>query len=554
MALFTLFQAIFLLFQSNFTNPQVVAAVETNVEDKTLPINIIPMPASVEAKSGVFTIDKNTVFVVPIGADDVNVALKYLNDKLNNSAGFALASSSIKADKNAISVELTSDITNSEGYELSVTKSGISIKAQTANGVFYAMQSIRQTLPVAIENQQVTKNIALEVPCCEIKDAPRYAYRGLHLDVCRHFFDVAFVKKYIDIMAMQKFNRFHWHLTDDQGWRIEIKKYPKLTQIAAYRKETLIGSYMNKPERYDGTRYGGFYTQEEIKDVVQYAKERFVTIVPEIETPGHALAALAAYPEFASTKGPFETGTRWGVYDDVFCPKEETFTFLEDVWAETIALFPGEYVHIGGDECPKTRWKGSEFCQNLMKKEGLKNEMELQSYFIRRMEKFINAKGKRLIGWDEILEGGLSDNATVMSWRGTEGGIAAAKQHHDAIMTPSPYCYFDHYQSKDKKNEPLAIGGFTDVEKVYSYDPTPKELSADEAKHILGAQANLWTEYITSTKQLEYMAFPRAVALSEVVWSPLEKKDWTNFKSRWTIESIRFSALNVNFAKHLEKK
>ena len=554
MALFTLFQAIFLLFQSNFTNPQVVAAVETNVEDKTLPINIIPMPASVEAKSGVFTIDKNTVFVVPIGADDVNVALKYLNDKLNNSAGFALASSSIKADKNAISVELTSDITNSEGYELSVTKSGISIKAQTANGVFYAMQSIRQMLPVAIENQQVTKNIALEVPCCEIKDAPRYAYRGLHLDVCRHFFDVAFVKKYIDIMAMQKFNRFHWHLTDDQGWRIEIKKYPKLTQIAAYRKETLIGSYMNKPERYDGTRYGGFYTQEEIKDVVQYAKERFVTIVPEIETPGHALAALAAYPEFASTKGPFETGTRWGVYDDVFCPKEETFTFLEDVWAETIALFPGEYVHIGGDECPKTRWKGSEFCQNLMKKEGLKNEMELQSYFIRRMEKFINAKGKRLIGWDEILEGGLSDNATVMSWRGTEGGIAAAKQHHDAIMTPSPYCYFDHYQSKDKKNEPLAIGGFTDVEKVYSYDPTPKELSADEAKHILGAQANLWTEYITSTKQLEYMAFPRAVALSEVVWSPLEKKDWTNFKSRWTIESIRFSALNVNFAKHLEKK
>ena len=554
MALFTLFQALFILFQSNFTNSQVVAAVENNVEDKTIPINIIPMPASVEAKSGVFIIDKNTVFVVPVSADDVNIALKYLNDKLNNSAGFALASSSTKTDKNAISVELTPEITNSEGYELSVTKNGINIKAQTANGVFYAMQSIRQMLPVAIENQQVTKNIALEVPCCEIKDAPRYAYRGLHLDVCRHFFDVAFVKKYIDIMAMQKFNRFHWHLTDDQGWRIEIKKYPKLTEIAAYRKETLIGSYMNKPERYDGTRYGGFYTQEEIKDVVQYAKERFVTIVPEIETPGHALAALAAYPEFASTKGPFETGTRWGVYDDVFCPKEETFAFLEDVWSETIALFPGEYVHIGGDECPKKRWKESEFCQNLMKKEGLKNEMELQSYFIRRMEKFINAKGKKLIGWDEILEGGLSDNATVMSWRGTEGGIEAAKQHHDAIMTPSKFCYFDHYQSKDKANEPLAIGGFTDVEKVYSYDPTPKELSADEAKHILGAQANLWAEYITTTKQMEYMAFPRAVALSEVVWSPLEKKDWTSFKSRWSIESARFSALNVNFARHLEKK
>ena len=553
MSLFSIFQLLFVLFQNNIIDTK----AETNnviADEKNLTINIIPQPVSVQSNAGVFVINKNTVFVAPVGADEVNLALKYLNDKLNNSAGFALATTSNITKKNAISVELTPDVANVEGYEMSVTSQGINIKAQNASGVFYAVQSIRQLLPVAIENQQVTQNIVWEIPCCEIKDAPRYAYRGLHLDVCRHFFDVAFVKKYIDLMALHKFNRFHWHLTDDQGWRIEIKKYPKLTEVAAYRKETLIGSYMNKPERYDGTRYGGFYTQEQIKEVVEYAKERFVTVVPEIEMPGHALAALAAYPELASTKGPFEVGTRWGVYDDVFCPKEETFTFLEGVLDETMTLFPGEYIHIGGDECPKTRWKESEFCQNLMKKEGLKDEMELQSYIIRRIEKFVNSKGKKIIGWDEILEGGLSENATVMSWRGTDGGIAAAKQHHDAIMTPSPYCYFDHYQSKNRKTEPLAIGGFTNLEKVYSFDPTPKELSADEAKHILGAQANLWGEYITSTQQLEYMAYPRAIALSEVVWSPLEQKNWTNFKSRLSKETARLKALNVNYAKHFENK
>jgi hexosaminidase len=551
MALFPFFQIFFLLLQGTFS-PSSNTVV--NIEEKINVINIIPQPVSIQANSGFFNINKNTVFVVPTGADDVALALKYLNDKLSNAAGFALISTSTITAKNTISVTLTSDITNAEGYELSITKQGISIKAQNASGVFYAVQSIRQLLPVAIENQQVTPNIEWKIPCCEIKDSPRYAYRGLHLDVCRHFFDVNFVKKYIDLMALHKFNRFHWHLTDDQGWRIEIKKYPKLTEIAAFRKETLIGSYMNKPERFDGTLYGGFYTQEQIKEVVEYAKERFVTVVPEIEMPGHALAALAAYPELASTNGTFDVGTRWGVYDDVFCPKEETFTFLENVLQETMTLFPGEYIHIGGDECPKTRWKESEFCQNLMKKEGLKDEMELQSYIIRRIEKFVNSKGKKIIGWDEILEGGLSENATVMSWRGTEGGIAAAKQQHDAIMTPSPYCYFDHYQSKNKKAEPLAIGGFTDVEKVYSYDPTPKELSAEEAKHILGAQANLWTEYITTSDQLEYMAYPRAIALSEVVWSPLKQKNWLGFKNRLNLETTRLKALNVNFAKHFIEK
>lgn len=553
MSIFSILQLLFVLIQSNFTDTK--AETDINIADeKNRTINVIPQPVSVQSNIGIFIVNKNTVFVAPVGADEVNVALKYLNDKLTSAAGFTLVTTSIITQKNAISVELTPDIANSEGYELSVTPQGINIKARDAAGVFYAIQTIRQLLPVAIENQQVTSNIVWKIPCCEIKDEPRYAYRGLHLDVCRHFFDVTFVKKYIDLMALHKFNRFHWHLTDDQGWRIEIKKYPKLTEIAAFRKETLIGSYMDKPERYDGTRYGGFYTQEQIKEVVQYAKERFVTVVPEIEMPGHALAALSAYPELASTKGPFEVGTRWGVYDDVFCPKEETFAFLEGVLDETMALFPGEYIHIGGDECPKTRWKESEFCQNLMKKEGLKNEMELQSYIIRRIEKFVNSKGKKIIGWDEILEGGLSENATVMSWRGIEGGIAAAKQHHDAIMTPSPYCYFDHYQSKNKKVEPLAIGGFTDLEKVYSFDPTPKELSADEAKYILGAQANLWAEYITNTQHLEYMAYPRAIALSEVVWSPLKQKNWIDFKSRLSNETARLKALNVNYAKHFENK
>lgn len=550
MMVFSFFQMFILLFQSVFSVSNNSVAPPVNEPEKINSINIIPQPVFVQANNGFFKIDKNTVFVVPVGADEVSLALKYLNDKLNNAAGFALASSSTISEKNTISVELSPDVTNSEGYELKVTKQGITIKAQNANGVFYAVQSIRQLLPVAIENQQVTANTEWKVPCCEIKDAPRYGYRGLHLDVCRHFFDIAFVKKYIDLMALHKFNRFHWHLTDDQGWRIEIKKYPKLTEISAFRKETLIGSYEDKPERFDGTVYGGFYTQDQIREVVEYAKERFVTVIPEIEMPGHSLAALAAYPELASTKGTFNVGTRWGVYDDVFCPKEETFTFLENVLDETMALFPSEYIHIGGDECPKTRWKESDFCQGLMKKEGLKDEMELQSYIIRRIEKFVNSRGKKIIGWDEILEGGLSDNATVMSWRGTEGGIAAAKQGHDAIMTPSPYCYFDHYQSKNRKNEPLAIGGFTDVQKVYSYDPTPKELSEEEAKHILGAQANLWTEYITTAKQLEYMAYPRAIALSEAVWSPMKEKNWTGFQSRLNLEAARLKALDVNYAKH----
>ncbi len=347
---------------------------------------------------------------------------------------------------------------------------------------------------------------------------------------------------------MYKMNTFHWHLTDDQGWRIEIKKYPKLTDIGAWRKGTLIGSYRDYPHKYDTITYGGFYTQEEIKEIVKYASERNVTIVPEIEMPGHSLAALASYPEFSCTGGPFDVAKEWGVFEDVFCPKEETFKFLEDVLTEVIELFPGKYIHVGGDEVPKVRWKKCNYCQEMIKREGLKDENGLQSYFIKRIEKFINSKGRTLIGWDEILEGGLAPNATVMSWRGTKGGIDAATQSHNVVMSPGGFCYFDYYQG-DPRFEPLAIGGYTPVEKVYSYEPTPSELNSDEEKYILGAQGNVWTEYIDSEKKVEYMVFPRICALSEVLWSPKELRDYQNFKPRLLNHFKILSKLNINYSK-----
>lgn len=365
-------------------------------------------------------------------------------------------------------------------------------------------------------------------------------------------FPVSFVKKYIDLLAYHKFNRFHWHLTEDQGWRIEIKKYPKLQEVAAYRKETLVGNYGSG--KYDGQRYGGFYTQEEVKDIVKYAADRYVTIIPEIEMPGHAVAALTAYPQLGCTGGPYEVRTTWGVADDVFCAgKEETFAFLQDVLDEVVPLFPGKYVHIGGDECPKTRWKKCPHCQKRIKTEKLKDEHALQSYFIQRIEKYLNGKGKQIIGWDEILEGGLAPNATVMSWRGEEGGIAAAQQGHDVIMTPGNWCYFDHYQDTSK-TEPLAIGGFTPVSQVYSYEPLPEQLSAEESKHVLGAQANLWTEYIATPEYAEFMAYPRACALAEVVWSPKENKSYDDFVKRMATHVTRLDQLKVNYAKHITKE
>lgn len=435
-------------------------------------------------------------------------------------------------------------------YTLDITKDKIRIRAGMPDGVFYAFQTLLQLFPPEIFGNSKFIKQGIEIPCLWIEDSPRFPYRGMHLDVCRHFFPKEFIMKYIDYLAMHKMNYFHWHLTDDQGWRIEIKKYPKLVSIGSKRKETLIGSYNDLPHRYDNTEYSGYFTQEDIKEVISYASKRFVTIIPEIEMPGHALAALAAYPELSCNGGSFSPATTWGVFDDVFCPKESTFDFLENVLAEVIELFPGPYIHIGGDECPKVRWKSCSHCQELMRREGLKSEEELQSYFVHRIEKYINSKGKKIIGWDEILEGGLAPNATVMSWRGTKGGIEAAKQNHDVIMTPGSHCYFDHYQSLSL-NEPIAIGGYTSVMKVYNYEPIPSELNEDQAKHILGAQGNLWTEYILNPKHVEYMALPRMSALAEVDWSMKSNRNEGDFKMRLNKHLLRLKAMDCNFAKHI---
>ncbi len=515
------------------------------------PIPIIPLPQEMTLGEGHFELNKQTKWVIDPEVSDMRVLTKLFNETIQQARGFELA---VDTDKNAsnrivLSVDSASKM-NPEGYELKVSKEQISIHASHAAGLFYGWQTLRQLLPVEFEQSSQMDSTSWVIPCVEIKDEPRFSYRGMHLDVARHFFSVDEVKRYLDAMAMHKFNTFHWHLTEDQGWRIEIKQYPKLTEIGAFRKETLIGHANDAPEKFDGKRYGGYYTQEDIKEVVAYAKERFIEVIPEIEMPGHSQAALAAYPELACTEGPFEVATKWGIFEEVYCPTETTFTFLENVLTEVIELFPSTYIHIGGDECPKIRWKKSAFCQQLMKEQGLKNEQELQSYFIKRIEAFLNKNQKQLIGWDEILEGGLSPNATVMSWRGTKGGIEAAEQGHDVIMTPTSHCYFDYYQS-DGKEEPLAIGGYTPLKKVYHFEPIPKELDKEAHKHILGAQCNLWTEYIPTIDHLFYMAYPRASALSEVLWSDPAQRDYNSFLSRLNTHLIRLQNNEINTANHI---
>jgi hexosaminidase len=381
-----------------------------------------------------------------------------------------------------------------------------------------------------------------------IRDSPRYTWRGMHLDVCRHFFPKEFIKKYIDLLALYKLNTFHWHLTEDQGWRIEIKKYPKLTQVGAYRKGSMIGKYDD--HKFDSLKYGGYYTQQDIKELVAYAQLRHITIVPEIEMPGHSVAAIASYPFLSCSGKQLKVEKEWGVFNDVYCTKDSTFNFLQDVLTEVMDLFPGKYIHIGGDECPKESWKKCSQCQARIKSEGLKDEHELQSYFIRRIEKFVNARGKQIIGWDEILEGGLAPNAAVMSWRGIDGGIAAANQKHNVVMSPGKPCYFDHYQSLNKAQEPLAIGGYNPLDSVYAYNPTPAVLGNKEQQYILGAQANVWTEYILNEKQVEYMALPRMCALAEALWLPLTKKNYADFVQRLKIQSKMLDKMNVNYAKH----
>jgi hexosaminidase len=504
-------------------------------------ISLIPRPQFLKKNEGTFLVNKDTFIAYNFSIDELKGIANYLKGQLKRAMDFTLFSGEVKPDTvgNYIQFQLVkeTDLGN-EGYKLWVDSDKIKIEANTPRGIFYGVQTLLQLMPVEIRSARFEDNVIWGIPAVEIKDVPRYKWRGMHLDVARHFFSKEVVKQYIDHLAMYKLNMFHWHLTEDQGWRIAVEKYPKLAEISAYRKESWG----------DGKPHGGIYSREDIEEVVAYAGSRYVTIVPEIELPGHSKAALAAYPELSCTGGPFEVETHWGIFEDIYCAgNEKTFEFLENVLAEVIELFPGEYIHIGGDEAPKARWKKCPKCQARIEAEGLKNEHELQSYFIRRIEKFLNARGKRLIGWDEILEGGLAPNATVMSWRGMEGGIAAAKENHDVVMTPTSHCYFDYYQGHSDY-EPRAIGGNLPLSKVYMLEPTPEGLTPQQEKHILGAQANLWTEYIEKQNYLEYMTFPRLAALAEVVWSPKELRNWDHFQERMFYHFQMYKKIHVNFA------
>lgn len=511
---------------------------------ETLPI--IPLPKHMERLEGAFILSAGTRIGTAPGSAGLQGVAAQLAEFLREESGLQLQiEADVTTNYNTILFSIDSTISDQEGYLLDVRTFGIQIRAREASGAFYAVQTLRQLLPTTFGALHAAPSWT--IPATRIEDAPRFPYRGMHLDVGRHFYPTDFIKKYIDLLATYKINRFHWHLTEDQGWRIEISQYPRLQEIAAFRPETLVGHLEDTPRRYDGKRYGGFYTREEIREIVRYAADRHITIIPEIEMPGHALAALSAYPELSCTGGPFEAAREWGVFDDVFCTKEATFEFLENVLTEVMALFPGEYIHIGGDECPKTRWKSCSHCQSVMIREGLRDEHELQSWFIRRIERFVNSKGRKIIGWDEILEGGLAPNAAVMSWRGVSGGVAAAKQGHPVVMTPTSHCYFDYYQSKNP-GEPLAIGGYLPLEKVYAYEPVPEELSEQESRFILGAQGNVWTEYMPTSHKVEYMAFPRAFALAELTWTPAAQKNYASFLQRLHVHLTRYQDKPLNYA------
>jgi hexosaminidase len=512
-------------------------------------ISIIPRPEKYWVSSNTVKLDKHTRIIY----EDPDPALRFMAEDLarqiEKRASFVpevVALSLAKSIGNDITLtlNLNDSAYGKEGYKIQHNgMKFLSIQANNVKGVFYGIQSLLQIFP----QPGTEKEEKIILPAIYIEDKPRFVYRGMHLDVSRHFFPVSFVKQYIDLMAMYKFNTLHWHLTEDQGWRIEITKYPRLTEVGAWREKTIVGHQVDDNKVFDNERYGGFYTQDDIRDVVNYAASKQITIIPEIEMPGHSLAALAAYPEMGCTGGPYQVIGEWGVFEDVYCTKEQTFTFLEDILTEVISLFPGTYIHVGGDEVPKTRWKNCPSCQQRMKSEKLKTEEELQSYFIRRIEKFLSAHDRRLIGWDEILEGGIAPEATVMSWRGTSGGVQAAQLGHDVIMTPNDICYFDHYQG-DPENEPLAIGGMTKLSEVYNYEPIPDDLSPNRIKHILGAQANVWTEYLVKPEDITYMVLPRMAALAEVVWSPKDKRDWKSFYAKLPYHFALYSEMGLNYS------
>ena len=504
-------------------------------------INITPLPLELTQREDTFKLGKSVVFVADNA--DVEKVAAYFAAKIKASTGYNLSIEKTKPATDYINLSIVADLpVNEEGYLLDVTEKGIDIQAKTPHGLFYGMQTVMQLLPAEIESPTLVKNIAWKVPGVAIKDEPRFKYRGMHLDVCRHFVDVDFIKKQLDVLAMFKINTFHWHLTEDQGWRIEIKKYPKLTEIGAKRTEG------------EGNEYGPyFYTQDQVKEIVAYAKERFIEVIPEIELPGHGVAAIAAYPELSCTGKPIDVRCFWGVANDVYCAgNDSVFQFLENVIEEVIPLFESEYFHIGGDECPKDRWKVCPKCQARIKELGLKAdkthsaEEKLQSYFVQRIEKFLLKHNKKMIGWDEILEGGLAPTATVMSWRGEEGGIASANMGHDVIMTPGAWMYLDKYQG-DSKNLPVTIGGFLDLEKVYGYEPVPEKIAEDKKHHILGAQANVWTEYKYNGNGMEYDIYPRIIALAELNWTPKDKKNYKDFERRIDNQRVRLDMHNINY-------
>jgi hexosaminidase len=519
-------------------------------------ISVIPKPLKMEVHKGHFHLLPETNITIKKGESGLAEVAGYLSGILKSATGYGVEVEDRmeESGENPIIMVLEDKLAElgAEGYELHVTRNRIDLKAYKAAGLFYGIQTLVQLLPPEIFHGHSHHQGKWTIPAVYIYDKPEYSWRGMHLDVSRHFFPVEFIYRYIDLIAMHKMNVFHWHLTDDNGWRIEIEKYPLLTEISAWRvdREDQPWREVTPPEKGEEATYGGYYTQQEIKDVVEYARKRHITVIPEIEMPGHTSEVFAAYPQLScrGEKLYVQPGSYWPNLD-IFCAgNDSVFVFLEDVLTEVIELFPSEYVHIGGDEADKTRWRACKKCQRRIKDEGLANEDELQSYFIKRIEKFLNEKGKKLIGWDEILEGGLAPDATVMSWRGFEGGIEAAEQGHDVIMCPVSHCYFDYYQA-NPEFEPVAIGGFTTLKKVYSFEPTPTALKEKGAEHVLGGQGNVWTEFIATPEHAEYMALPRMTALAEVLWTADDQRCWDDFNKRLQTQFLRFDQMGANYCK-----
>jgi hexosaminidase len=514
-------------------------------------VAVIPRPMHVARGEGSYSLLPNTVVRAAPGTRAV---AERLAAYLEPATGFTLEvrdAESLGPGGIHLRLDPALDALGPEGYRLEIRTDGVRISAVAPAGLFYGAQTLRQLLPAQIYAPTPARGVEWTWPIVTIEDRPRFAWRGLHLDAARHFMPVDVVKRYIELMALHKMNTFHWHLTDDQGWRLQIRKYPRLTQVGAWRDRTLLEwpQRDSTRERYDSTRYGGFYTQDEVREVVRFAAERFVTVVPEIEMPGHAQAAIAAYPELGVTDDTIGVWTRWGVSTAILDPEESTVRFMQDVLAEVLELFPSPFIHVGGDEAPKDQWKASPRVQALMKQRGIASEAEMQSWFIHQMDAWLAARGRRLIGWDEILEGGLAPNAAVMSWRGTEGGIRAAAAGHDVVMAPVRYTYFDSYQTEDREEddgEPLAIDNFLPLERVYSFEPL-EGLAPQHHRRVLGAQGQLWSEYIPDGRNLEYKAYPRATALAEVVWSMPRRRDWADFQARLARHQERLAAAGVNF-------